>query len=93
MQRKAFAELLDKICDHETLVVAKFDRLGRDAIDVLQTVRMLAARCIKVIIHPLGNTDLTFAGQLLLSRLTAVAEMGRVLLIECTQVGLSRAKA
>lgn len=39
MQRKAFSELLGKIRDDETLVVAKLDRLGRDAIDVLQTVR------------------------------------------------------
>jgi DNA invertase Pin-like site-specific DNA recombinase len=38
MQRKAFSEMLSKIRDGETLVVAKLDRLGRDAIDVLQTV-------------------------------------------------------
>ena len=37
MQRKAFSEMLNKIRDGETLVVAKLDRLGRDAIDVLQT--------------------------------------------------------
>lgn len=50
MQRKAFSEMLSKICDGETLVVAKLDRLGRDAIDVLQTVRALAERNIKVIL-------------------------------------------
>ncbi|EKN3735585.1 recombinase family protein [Yersinia enterocolitica] len=94
MQRKAFAEMLGKIRTGETLVVAKLDRLGRDAIDVLQTVRMLADRGITVIVHQLGKTDLTsVAGKLLLSMLAAVAEMERDLLIERTQAGLSRAKA
>ncbi|MDP0747552.1 recombinase family protein, partial [Klebsiella pneumoniae] len=74
--RKAFSEMLNKIRDGETLVVAKLDCLGRDAIDVLQTVRALADRNIKVLIHQLGNTDLTSAaGKLLLSMLAAVAEM------------------
>ena len=91
MQRKAFSELLGKIRDDETLVVAKLDRLGRDAIDVLQTVRVLSDRGIRVIVHQLGNTDLTSAaGKLLLSMLAAVAEMERDLLI---QAGLTRAKA
>lgn len=94
VQRKAFSEMLSKIRDGETLVVAKLDRLGRDAIDVLQTVRKLADRNIKVIVHQLGTTDLTSAaGKLLLSMLAAVAEMERDLLIERTQAGLSRAKA
>ena len=94
VQRKAFSELLSKIRDGETLVVAKLDRLGRDAIDVLQTVRALADRNIKVIVHQLGTTDLTSAaGKLLLSMLAAVAEMERDLLIERTQASLSRAKA
>lgn len=94
MQRKAFSEMLNKIRDGETLMVVKLDRLGRDAIDVMQTVRVLADRNIKVIVHQLGATDLTSAaGKLLLSMLAAVAEMERDLLIERTQAGLSRAKA
>ncbi len=94
VQRKAFFEMLSKIRDGETLVVAKLDRLGRDAIDVLQTVRTLADRNIKVIVHQLGTTDLTSAaGKLLLSMLAAVAEMERDLLIERTNAGLLRAKA
>lgn len=94
MQRKAFSELIGKIREGETLVVAKLDRLGRDAIDVLQTVRAMAERNIKVIVYQLGTTDLTSAaGKLLLSMLAAVAEMERDLLIERTQAGLSRAKA
>lgn len=93
-QRPAFRELLTKIRDGETLLVSKLDRLGRDAIDVLQTVRELGARNIKVVVHQLGSTDLTSpAGKLLLSMLAAVAEMERDLLIERTQAGLTRARA
>ncbi|EGH95615.1 recombinase family protein [Pseudomonas syringae] len=93
-QRPAFKDLLSKIRDGETLLVAKLDRLGRDAIDVLQTVRDLGTRSIKVVVHQLGSTDLTSpAGKLLLSMLAAVAEMERDLLIERTQAGLSRARS
>ena len=94
MQRPAFCLLLGKIRKGETLVVSKLDRLGRDAIDVLQTVRMLGERGVKVVVHQLGATDLTSAaGKLLLSMLAAVAEMERDFLVERTQAGLARAKA
>lgn len=93
-QRSAFKKLLEKIRDGETLVVSKIDRLGRDAVDVLQTVQMLASRQIKVIVHQLGQTDLTSpAGKLLLTMLSAVAAMERDLLVERTQAGLQRARA
>lgn len=92
-QRPQFKELLEKIRDGETLVVSKLDRLGRDAIDVQKTVKDLTARCIKVIVHQIGNTDLSSpAGKMLLTMLSAVAEMERDLLIERTQSGLERAK-
>ena len=93
-QRPEFSKLLEKIRDGETLVVSKLDRLGRDAVDVLQTVRLLSERGIRVIVHQLGQTDLTSpAGKLLLTMLSAVASMERDLLIERTQAGLARAKA
>lgn len=93
-ERPEFGRLLDKIRDGETLVVAKLDRLGRDAVDVLQTIRSLEQRSIKVLVTQLGQTDLTSAaGKLLLSMLAAVAEMERDLLIERTQAGLARARA
>ena len=93
-QRPAFKRMLGQIRKGESLVVSKLDRLGRDAIDVLQTVRLLGERGIKVIVLQLGTTDLTSAaGKLLLSMLAAVAEMERDLLVERTQAGLARAKA
>jgi putative DNA-invertase from lambdoid prophage Rac len=93
-QRPAFQDLLSKIRRGETLVVSKMDRLGRDAIDVLQTVRLLQERGVHVIVHQLGHTDLASpAGKLLLTMLSALAEMERDLLVERTQAGLARAKA
>lgn len=93
-QRPEFKKLLEKIRDGETLVVSKLDRLGRDAVDVLQTVRMLEGRNIKVIVLHLGKTDLTSpTGKMLITMLAAVAEMERDLLIERTQAGLARAKS
>lgn len=66
-QRPQFVRLLDRIRAGETLVVAKLDRLGRDAVDVLATVRELQARGVAVIVHQLGRVDLTSpAGRLLL---------------------------
>lgn len=92
--RPAFAKLKSQIRSGETLVVSKLDRLGRDAIDVLQTVKEFAEMGVKVVVLQLGTTDLTSpAGKLLLVMLSAVAEMERDLLIERTQAGLARAKA
>lgn len=91
-QRPQFMALLAKIRDGESIVVSKLDRLGRDAIDVLQTVKQLSGRNIKVIVHQIGSTDLSSpAGKMLLTMLAAVAEMERDLLIERTQSGLQRA--
>lgn len=93
-QRPEFSRLLEKIRDGETLVVSKLDRLGRDAIDVLQTIRLLGSRGIQVIVLQLGKVDLTsVAGKLLLTMLVALAELERDLLVERTAAGLERAKA
>ena len=93
-QRPQFQKLLGQIRDGETLVVTKLDRLGRNAIDVQQTVEQLRKRSIKVQVVQLGSLDLTSpVGKLALSMLSAVAEMERDLIVERTQAGLARAKA
>lgn len=93
-QRPQFSKLLEQIRDGETLVVAKLDRLGRDAQDVGATVKLLANRKIAVIVLQLGKLDLTSpAGKMMLTMLVAVAEMERDLLVERTQAGLARAKS
>ena len=92
LQRPQFSRLIDKIRDGETIVVSKLDPLGRDAIDVLQTVCMLADRGTIVTVLQLGKVDLASpAGKLLLAMLAAVASMERDLLIERTQARLAKA--
>lgn len=94
MGRPGFAAMLSKMRDGESLIVSKLDRLGRDSIDVIATVRMLADRNIRVIVHSLGGVDLLSpTGKLLVTMLAAVAEMERDLLVERTHAGIARARS
>ncbi len=93
-QRKQFGILLGKLRARDTLVVAKLDRLGRDAPDVLATIKCMAALGVEVGVLQLGKFDLALTpGKLTLAMLAAVAEMERDLIVERTQAGLARAKA
>jgi DNA invertase Pin-like site-specific DNA recombinase len=94
MQRPEFARLMQFVEPGDTLVVAKLDRLGRDSLDVEQTLRMLDELQVSVIVLQLGKTDLTStAGQLIRRILAAVADMERSMLVERTKAGMVRAKA
>jgi putative DNA-invertase from lambdoid prophage Rac len=93
-QRAGFCELMKKLEAGDTLVVTKLDRLGRDSIDVQQTVERFASSGIRLVVLQLGNLDLTSsAGALMVKMLAAVADFERALIIERTQAGLARAKA
>lgn len=95
--RPEFAKLLDTISrtrPPKRLVVTKLDRLGRDAVDVMATVKTLKEMDCTVKVLQLGDFDLSSsAGKIILATLAAVAEMERDLLVERTQAGLARAKA
>lgn len=94
MQRNGFARLLDRLEADDVLIVTKLDRLGRNAIDVRQTVDRLAADGVKVHCLALGGVDLTSpAGRMTMGVINAVAEFERDLLIERTHAGLNRAKS
>jgi putative DNA-invertase from lambdoid prophage Rac len=91
--RPAFAKLLERLEPGDVLVVTKLDRLGRNAIDVRQTVEQLAGRGVRVHCLALGGVDLTApAGKMTMQVIAAVAEFERDLLVERTQAGLARAK-
>jgi len=93
-KRPGFQKLLDRMESGDVLIVTKLDRLGRNAMDVRQTVEHLAANGIRVHCLALGGVDLTSAaGKMTMQVLGAVAEFERDLLIERTQQGLKRAKA
>ena len=95
--RPEFGKMLDTITrtrKPKRLIVTKLDRLGRDAIDILTTVRRLSELECAVKVLQLGELDLTSsAGKMVLSTLSAVAEMERDILVERTKAGLARARA
>lgn len=93
-QRPGFLRLLDRLESGDVLVVTKLDRLGRNAIDVSQTVARLEATGVRVHCLALGGVDLTSpAGKMTMGVIAAVAQFERDLIIERTQAGLERAKA
>lgn len=93
-QRKQFGVMLGKLRARDTVVVSKLDRLGRDASDVLSTIKSLSELGVEVVVLQLGKLDLaSTTGKLMLAMLAAVAEMERDLIVERTQAGLARAKA
>jgi putative DNA-invertase from lambdoid prophage Rac len=93
-QRKGFIKLLDRLEAADVLVVTKLDRLGRDLIDIHQTLDRLEAMGVRVHCLALGGLDLTSAaGKMTRNVLAAVAQFERDLLIERTHAGLQRARA
>lgn len=93
-ERPGFARLVDRLEAGDTVITTKIDRLGRNALDVRQTVQKLADRGVKVRCLALGDVDLTSTpGKMIMAVVGAVAEMERDLLIERTAAGLERAKA
>jgi putative DNA-invertase from lambdoid prophage Rac len=94
VQRRGFTRLMDKLEAGDILVVAKLDRLGRNAMDVRATVDKLAALGVRVHCLALGGADLTSAaGKMTMQVIAAVAEFERDLLVERTHSGLVRARA
>ena len=91
--RKAFMDMLNKTEEGTMIVMTKLDRLGRDAADIMNTMKDLRQRKLKVIILQFGQLDITSpAGRLMVSMLSAVAEMEMDLLKERIHSGLARAK-
>ncbi|HHA3594075.1 TPA: recombinase family protein [Salmonella enterica subsp. enterica serovar Newport] len=94
MKRPKFRELVGKLEEGDRLVVLKLDRLGRDNIDVQQTIDKLLADGIQVTCLDLPVPDLgSSAGKLMRQLMGAFAEFERNRIIERTREGLERAKA
>ncbi|WP_413479593.1 recombinase family protein [Vibrio hibernica] len=93
-KRKQFKLLVEhKLEANDQLIVLKLDRLGRDNIDVQQTIEKLTKRGIKVISLDLPIKDLSSSeGKLMLQMFSAFAEFERNRIRERTKEGLERAK-
>ena len=89
--RPGFAEMLKVLRSGDTLHVYAVDRLGRDAIDVLASVRLLMERGVMVNVRGLGVLT-GGAGQLVLGVLAQVAELERARIRERTAAGRELAR-
>lgn len=94
MKRKEFKNLVEhKLEPGDTLVVSKLDRLGRDNIDVQNTVTNLSEQGVKLVCLDLPIPDLSSSeGKLMLQMVSSFAEFERNRIRERTQDGLRRAK-
>ena len=94
MKRKGFDDMVThKLEKGDQLVVLKLDRLGRDNIDVQQTIAMLVEKGIDVVSLDLPVRNLASAeGKLMLQMFSAFAEFEKSRIIERTKEGLARAK-
>ncbi|PSW60724.1 resolvase [Photobacterium leiognathi subsp. mandapamensis] len=94
MKREQFKMLINHQMETgDMLVVLKLDRLGRDNIDVQNTINLLTQKGVKVVCLDLPVADLSSAeGKLMLQMFAAFAEFERNRIRERTKEGIERAK-
>lgn len=86
LKRPGFAEMFSKLRAGDVVHVYAVDRLGRDAIDVQQTVRVMLNMGVEVDVHGLGRIA-KGVGELILAVLAQVADMERNRIAERTKGG------
>ena len=93
-KRPEFAKLVDRLEKSDVILTTKLDRLGRNTVDILNSVEKLSNLGVRVHCLALGGMDLTSAaGKMTLSVISAVSCMELDLLKERTAAGLVRARA
>ncbi|PXX37839.1 recombinase family protein [Aquitalea magnusonii] len=93
LQREQFAKLTERMDSGDSLVVTKLDRLGRDMLDVIATIRDLTDRGVSISILGLGTLDGSPQAKLTLALLAAISEYERDLISERTKAKLAKLKA
>ena len=90
--RPGFSKLMDVVRVGDTVSVYAVDRLGRDALDVQATVRLLLNRGVALQIHGIGTVG-AGAGEIVLAVLAQVADLERRKIRERTAAGREAARA
>lgn len=93
LQRPGFAGLFKFARKGDTVIVAAIDRLGRDTVDVLETVEALKGKGVTVVSMREGFDLGTPIGKCMLTMLAAVAELERSNIKARQMAGIVRAKA
>ncbi|SHL94090.1 recombinase family protein [Vreelandella subglaciescola] len=91
--RKGLGGLLNFVRDGDTVIVYAIDRLGRNTVDVLETVETLNAKGVAVVSLREGFDMSTPMGKAMLTMLSAMAELERSNIKERQLAGINRAKA
>lgn len=91
--RKGLGELLSYVREGDTVIVYAIDRLGRNTIDVLETVEALNTKGVAVLSLREGFDMSTPMGKAMLTMLSAMAELERSNIKERQMAGIKRAKA
>lgn len=93
LHRPAFAYMMSRAKEGDTCICTMLDRLGRNTIDILQTVQEFKKRGIKLRVMQLDGVDLTSStGKMIVSVLATLAEMERDNIVSRTKAGLERTK-
>lgn len=93
LDRPVFKALMEKAKAGDELITVSLDRLGRNAIDILNTVERFKEKGMKLRCLALGDIDLTsMAGQILVHMLALVADVERQFISIRTKAGLARTK-
>lgn len=90
-KRPGFAALLGYVRSGDALHVFAIDRLGRDAMDIQSTVRLLMEKGVVLEVRGLGRIA-PGVGTLIVAVLAQIAEMERAAIAERTGAGLAMAK-
>ncbi|WP_342650478.1 recombinase family protein [Pseudomonas sp. REB1044] len=93
LHRPGFAELFKFARKGDTLIVSAIDRLGRDTIDLLETVEALKAKGVAVVSMREGFDLSSSIGKAMLTMLAAVAELERSNIKARQMAGIARARA
>lgn len=92
-QRPALAKVLELVEAGDTLVVVAIDRLGRDTLDVLNTVETLKKKGVSVV-SLRENFDMTTPiGGFMLTLLAGLASLEKATIKERQLAGIKRARA
>lgn len=94
LDRPVFKTMMDKLEAGDQICCVSIDRLGRNALDILNTIEAFRVKGVKLRCMALDGIDLTSAtGKILTMMLALLAEMERDACVLRTKAGLARTKA
>jgi DNA invertase Pin-like site-specific DNA recombinase len=91
--RPGLAALMDYVREGDTVVVWKLDRLGRNTLHILETVKALTLRGVTLVSTSDGIDSSTAAGRMMIGVLGSLAEYERELIKERTALKRAASRA